>query len=136
MTKKNAPGEGGAVGGHIGKTTTPNIDRRREKSNTDERQRIAELSTGFNSSPWHGVELRPTSAAETVVDLRFRRHVDHLHGLGARATAELLAELGAERGIQTIIDRKLAGYAALTSEQLRATGGDRFPPIPIRQVRP
>ena len=115
MTKESAPGKGRAVGGHRSKNSVFNIDRPREKSNAD---------------GWHRI------AADAVADLRFRRQVEHLHGLGARATAELLAELGAERSIQTIIDRKLDRYIELTPEQLKATGGNHFPPTPIRQVRP
>ena len=74
--------------------------------------------------------------ADIMTDLTFQRHVHRLHQLGDRVLGEFLAELGAERSIQTLIDMKVARYAALTSEQLRATGGDRFPPTPIRQVRP
>ena len=118
-------------------------DPRHSRTDADQQHRIAELPEGFDpqehpiiSQHWYGVKPCPMSAAETVSDLRFQRQVEHLHGLGARATAELLAELAAERSIRTVIDRKLAVYAALTSEQLMATGGDRFSPPPIRQVRP
>jgi hypothetical protein len=50
--------------------------------------------------------------------------------------AELLAELGAERSIQTIIDRKLERYIELTPEQLKATGGNDLPPPPFHSVQP
>ncbi len=58
-------------------------------------------------------ELRPIGpiAAEVVADLRFRRKVQRLHRLGDRVLGEFLAELGAERGIQTVIDQKLDTYA-------------------------
>ena len=36
-------------------------------------------------------------AAEVVADLRVRRQVQRLHRLGSRVTAELLAEIAAER---------------------------------------
>ena len=74
-------------------------------------------------------------AADVVGGLRFRRQVEHLHRLGPRATAELLAEIGAERGITTIIDRKLERYAELEPETLEAAGGDRFWPAPVHEVR-
>ena len=74
-------------------------------------------------------------AAEVVADLRFRRQVEHLHRLGARAVGELLAEVGAERGIQTVIDGKLDTYAQLEPEALETTGGDRFWPSPLSEVR-
>ena len=77
---------------------------------------------------------RPTGqiTAEVVADMRRRRQVEHLHRLGPRATAELLAEIGAERSITTIIDRKLDVYADLDLEALEAAGGDRFWPPPLR----
>ncbi len=43
-------------------------------------------------------------AADVVADLKFRRQVERLHRLGDRVLGEFLAELGAERGIQTVID--------------------------------
>ena len=86
---------------------------------------------------WYGIEPpRSTTvvAADVVADLRFRRCVARLHRLGPRVTAELLAEIGGERGIQTIIDRKLDRYVDLYPEALAATGGGRFWPVPMREV--
>jgi len=74
-------------------------------------------------------------AAEIVTDLRFRRRVLRLHNLGARAVGEMLAELGAERGIQTIIDQKLDTYGGLNPEVLEAVGGDDFWPVSLHEVR-
>ncbi len=70
-------------------------------------------------------------AAEVVADMKFRRQVLRLHRLGPRITAELLAEIGAERGITTIIDQKLDTYTELDPETLEATGGNDFwqPPL-------
>ncbi len=73
-------------------------------------------------------------AAEVVADLRFRRQVEHLHRLGARAVGELLAEVGAERGIWTVVDQKLDTYAEIEPEALDATGGDDFWQPPLREV--
>ena len=80
--------------------------------------------------------LRPIGqiAAEVVADMRYRRQVQRLHALGPRVTAELLAELGAERGIQTIIDRKIDIYTRLDPETLGATSGDKFWPAPLHKV--
>ena len=75
-------------------------------------------------------------AAEVVADMKFRRQVLRLHRLGPRITAEFLAELGAERGIQTVIDQKLDTYAELEPETLEVTGGDGFWPVPVRRVDP
>ncbi len=70
-----------------------------------------------------------------VADLRFRRQVLRLYRLGPRATAELLAEIGAERSITTIIDRKLDTYAAIDPEAIEAAGGDEFWPLSIHEVK-
>ncbi len=75
-------------------------------------------------------------AADLVANPRFRRQVEHLHSLGPRAIAELLAEIGAERGIRTIIDRKLDQYSRLRPEALKATGGDAFWAPPLRKAEP
>ena len=90
------------------------------------------------SRHWFGVALFPPNgnvAAEVVADLSFRRRVQRLHGLGPRVTAELLAEIGAERGIMTIVDRKLDTYAEIEPEALEAAGGDKFWPAPIHGVQ-
>ena len=84
-----------------------------------------------------GIEpFRPIGkvAAEVVADLKFRRQVLRLHRRGPRVIAELLAELGAERSIMTLIDGKLERYAALNPEALGATGGDQFWPAPLHKV--
>ncbi len=67
--------------------------------------------------------------------MRFRRQVIRLHRLGPRVTAELLAEIGAERGITTIIDQKMEKYINIDPAALEATGGDQFPAVPIHAVR-
>ena len=80
--------------------------------------------------------LRPIGAiaAEVVADLRFRRKVIRLHQQGPRILGELLAELGVERDIGTIIDRKLDTYAELEPQVLEAAGGDDFWQPPIHGV--
>ena len=83
-----------------------------------------------------GVEPFPIGpiTAEVVADLRFRRQVQRLHRQGDRVLGEFLAEIGAERGIQTIIDRKIDIYTRLDPETLEVTGGDGFWPVPVRRV--
>ena len=66
--------------------------------------------------------------------MRFHHQVLHLHRLGPRVTAELLAEISAERSIQAIIDRKLDRFAGLAPEALEIAGGDRFWPSPLSEV--
>ncbi len=75
-------------------------------------------------------------APHVIADLRRQRHVRILHRLGPRAVDALLVEIGAERGITTIIERKIEVYAQLNPEALEAAGGDRFWPAPLREVGP
>ena len=98
------------------------------------------VNTQFNNTEQNNGSARQiqapsigSTAAQTVADLNFRRNVEHMHSLGARVVGELLAELGAERGIQTIIDQKVGRYAAIDPHQLTASGGDRFarPPLTV-----
>ena len=70
-----------------------------------------------------------------VRDLKLRRDCERLHSLPARVTFELLREIGASRQIQTIIEERTAAFAAVDPDQLSATGGDRFPAWPVREVR-
>ncbi len=74
------------------------------------------------------------SAAEVVADLKFRRQVEHLHHLGPRVVGELLAEIGAERSIMTLIDQKIDRYAELEPKALDVTGGDGFWQPPLHGV--
>ncbi len=87
-----------------------------------------------------GIEpLRPRGpvavAADVVADLRRRRQVQRLHRRGDRVLGEFLAEIGAERGITTIIDQKMEKYINIDPAALEATGGDQFPAVPIHAVR-
>ncbi len=86
-----------------------------------------------------GVEPRRSTtvvAADAVADLRFRHQVERLHRLGPRVTAELLAEIGVECLIRTVIDRKLATYVSIKPEAIEAAGGGEFWPAPIHGVQP
>ncbi len=86
---------------------------------------------GKAPAPWRPVG---SLAAELVSNLKFRRRVQQVHQLGDRVLGEFLAEIGAERGIQTVIDKKLDTYIEIEPESLEATGGDKFWPVPIREV--
>ncbi|TLU71462.1 hypothetical protein [Lichenicoccus roseus] len=59
--------------------------------------------------------------------LQLERGVQHLHGLGPRATAELLAEVVSPVGEVDFLLDKLEQYRRLSPDLLRAVGGDRFP---------
>ncbi len=72
---------------------------------------------------------------DLVGELRFHRQVEKLHRLGPRATGELLAEIGEQRGIRTFIDTRLRAYAALDPEVVRELDGDEFPRPPLYEVK-
>ena len=78
-------------------------------------------------------ETNPTPAGIRELIERFRI-IDSCSVDGA--TAELLAEIAAERGIQTIIDSKLERYTELDPEALEVPGGDEFWQPPLRGVDP
>ncbi len=100
---------------------------------------LDELPIDFNparmpilAQHWYGVTpLRPISQVAMVADLRFRRQVEHLHRLGPRAIGELLCEVAGGKDL----DRALEPYQRLTPDLLKALGGNRFPPVPIHEVR-
>ncbi len=69
-----------------------------------------------------------------VADMRRQRHVRQLYRLGPRAIDALLIEIGVERSIMTIIERKIERYAALDIDALELAGGDGFPARPIYEV--
>ncbi len=69
-----------------------------------------------------------------VRDLRFRRNVEKLHRLGPRVLHEYLLEVGAQRGIRTHLEARIGDYAALDTRTLAELGGDRFAPLPLREV--
>ncbi len=71
----------------------------------------------------------------TADALRLQRGAEHVHRLGARALAELLAELARDRcELVATLDRLDAWRAGLTPDLVRAAGGDRFPPRPLHEV--
>jgi hypothetical protein len=75
-----------------------------------------------------------TIAAETVADARFRRRVERFHAQGPRLTAELLAQVAADRSLGGYLDALLDRFLALDPETLRIVGADRMPPTPIHTV--
>ena len=82
---------------------------------------------------WFGVEpIRQTSdTLDMAAHLKRQRQIEHLHSLGPRAVGELLCEVSEAEDL----DRGLEAYAHLTRDLLEALNGDRFPPLPIHEVR-
>ena len=67
--------------------------------------------------------------------MRLQRGAEHLHRLGARATAELLEEIANRIGGLPAILVLLAEYERrLTPAMICAAGANRFPPRPLRKV--
>lgn len=102
---------------------------------------VAELPNGLDPVRHriiceHFFGFKPVGAiaAEIVQDLAFRRKVQRLHAKGPRIIAELLAELGAERGLGTAIDQIVDHYLELDDAALDATNGRDFPPNPLHEV--
>ena len=72
---------------------------------------------------------------DSIDTLRLQRGAEHLHKLGARATAELLAEIADRIGGLPAILATLTEYERrLSPAMVRAAGGDRMPPRPLRRV--
>lgn len=63
--------------------------------------------------------------------MRLERGTRHLHALGPRATAALLATLAERIGGAPVMLGLLAEYDRLTPNMIRAAGADRFPPQPL-----
>jgi hypothetical protein len=77
--------------------------------------------------PKHRVQSRTHMDHLTAV--RLQRGTEHLHRLGARAIAELLAEVGDRIDGTPCIISLLTDYERrVTPEMLHVTGGDQFPP--------
>lgn len=78
---------------------------------------------------------REGNRAMTPVDrMRLDRGAVHLHALGPRATAELLAALATRTGEGLALLELLADYGRLTPGMVRAAGGNRFPVLPLHLV--
>ena len=89
------------------------------------------------TDPPHCESLRSggSPAAVVVAGLEFRDQVRRVHALGARVLGELLAEIGTERSIMPTIHEKLERYASIDPQALRVAGGDKFPQVPLHEVR-
>ncbi len=82
----------------------------------------------FGVNPPHPIG---SIAAALVANPRRHRAAEHLHNLGPRPVLEALVEV--EAGAD--LDRVLADFAQLEPETVSRLGGDRFPALPIYEVR-
>jgi ProQ/FINO family len=74
------------------------------------------------------------SAPADLRDLRFRRDIERLHRLGARAIYELLSALGARHLLRTEIEQTVARYGRIDPATVQLAAGDRMPPTPLYQL--
>jgi hypothetical protein len=89
------------------------------------------LGFGNNNGTPVSTPVASEQHADAIRRLRRQRHVERIHRLPARVTAELLDELDRRHRLGTDLDRRLARYAALDPVVLASVGGDRFPASPI-----
>jgi hypothetical protein len=81
------------------------------------------------------MEIHAVIHLDPLDRLRLQRGAEHLHRLGARATAELLVEVADRIGGMPCIIGLLGEYERrLSPRAIRLSGGDRFPPRPLRVV--
>ena len=67
-----------------------------------------------------------------ILDIRYHMLVTRLHALGARPCGELLWEvIGGDERLRDDVFALLERYTRLTPEEVRAVGGDVFPPAPL-----
>jgi hypothetical protein len=74
------------------------------------------------------------SGGNPLLRARRRRLIEAIHALGSRVLFELIDELDRHHGLGRDLDRRLARFAAIDPKLLRAVGGDKFAPAPMRLV--
>jgi hypothetical protein len=87
---------------------------------------------GGNSTCGAGLKGPTVNHAKTLQ--RLKPGVEHLHTLGPRVTAEMLADLASRIGGLPAILGLLAEYQRLTPQSVVLAGADRFPPPALRVV--
>ncbi len=72
---------------------------------------------------------------EPTTGPRWERMIEQIHSLGPRPLAEMLDEIAIATGEPGLVADRVAAFAALDPEFLRAIGGDKFPPNVLGVVR-
>ena len=78
--------------------------------------------------------LPRTAQAPRITDPAFRRQVDRLHALGARALGEALLEISLDSSAPDVVAHATDRFAALDPAMLQQLGGDQWPAMPLREV--
>jgi hypothetical protein len=92
--------------------------------------RAGSIENGWNTR----VDTGSRHQSQALVRLRRQRQAEKLHRLGPRVLYELLEQLDRDHGLGADLDRQLERFAGLNRALLRALGGDRFAPLPLRLV--
>ena len=100
------------------------------------------VKAGRHFSPKHNRDLPetqyPPCANERIRRLagpRYERQIEHIHSLGPRMLAEMLAEVARDTGRPDIDADRVEEYAQLDPDLLRFLGGDRFAPNVVGVVK-
>ena len=72
--------------------------------------------------------------ADFATEQRLERMVERVHALGPRVLAELLAEIATATDQPALIADRVAAYARLDPDLIRAIGADKFPPMLMEVV--
>ena len=90
----------------------------------------SECLAGRLDAPDNNQNRRALQGSAEIGSPRFERQIEHVHSLGPRPLAELLAEIAAVTGQHVRVVDLVEEYAALDPAVLRAVGADHFPPMP------
>jgi hypothetical protein len=93
----------------------------------------ASAGAGIDRRVEQSLYARPPSKSQYPVHLRRQRQVERICRI-PRLVAELLDEIDRHHGLGADLDRRLERFAGLDPDLLRALGGDRFPPSPMRAI--
>ncbi len=75
------------------------------------------------------------ATVQALAEPRLERMIEHVHALGPRPLAEMLAEIARSTGQPDLVVDLVEKYARLDPEIVHALGADRFPPVPLEVVR-
>ena len=93
------------------------------------------VKAGRRFTPEYSRDHRALQDSAEIGSARWERQIERLHRLGPRPTAELLIEIAHRTGQSRFIADRVEKYARLDLGDLRAVGGDQFPPNVLGRVR-
>jgi hypothetical protein len=90
-------------------------------------------AAGIDALSERCIDIRPASKSQELLRLRRQRQVERICRI-PRLVFELIEQLDRDHDLGSDLDRQLERFSGLDLEIVRAVGGDRFPPIPLRLV--